>query len=67
MLNLHGATKLCTDTELLETAAKYIYANGLEGEASEHAVSMVSKMVAYDADFIKGFIGRTIRDLQKTK
>ena len=39
MLNLSNANKVYTDTELLESAAKYI----------------------------KGFVGRTIRDLQETK
>ncbi len=64
MLNLRDASRLYTDTELLESSAKYIYANGLEGEVLEHAVNMVSRMVGYDTDFIKGFVGRTIRDLQ---
>lgn len=67
MLNLSGANRLYSDIELLELAAKYILANGLDGEGFEHAISMVSRMVGYDPDFIRGFVGRAMQDLQKNK
>ena len=67
MLNLNNANRLYTDFELMEKFAKYVYTNDYQDEKLADAVDMLSKMVGYDADFIKGFVGRTIRDLQKNK
>ena len=67
MLNLNNANRLYTDMEILEKAAKYIYTNGYQDEKLDDAVDMLSKIVDYDPDFIKGFVGRTIQDLTKDK
>ncbi len=70
MLNLNNATRLYTDVEILEKFAKYVYANGIEDDTLKKyfgvdAVALVSEIVEYDPDFIRGFVSRVIRDLQK--
>ena len=67
MLNLNNANRLFTDIEILDKAAKYIYINCYEGERLDDYIHMLSKIVEYDPDFIKGFVGRTIQDLTKDK
>ncbi len=70
MLNLSNATRLYTDVEILDKCAKYLHANGFEGDTLKKdfnvdAVALVSEIVEYDPDFIRGFVNRAIRDLQK--
>lgn len=65
MLNLSNANRLYTDTEILGEFATYVYSKGLKGKQLDDAVDMLSKIVAHDPDFIKGFVGRHIRDLER--
>jgi hypothetical protein len=65
MLNLHHATRLYTDIELLKKFAKFIHANGIQGERLDEVVLMMSIVMVYDGDVIKGFVSRVIKDLEK--
>ena len=63
MLNLYGANRFYTDIELLDKAAKYIFANGLQDDRLDDAIDMLSKILDYDADFINGYVKKSIQEL----
>lgn len=63
MLNLNSANRIYTDIELMDKAAKYIFANNLKDDRLENAVDMLSKILDYDTDFIKGYVKKVIQDL----
>jgi len=65
MLNLRNANRLYSDVEILEKAAKYIVAHGFEGENFLDTIDLLSKLLDYDHDFLKGFMRQAMQDLKK--
>ena len=65
MLNLNSANRLYTDIEILEKAAKYLHVNDEGSKTFDYAIDMLSKILDYHPDYIKGFAKKTIQDLTK--
>ena len=63
MLDINSVNRIYTDIELMDKASKYFFANNMKDADFEKAIDMLSNILDYDNDFIKGYVKKAIQDL----